>query len=148
MWAMDANPRKTKQEYIMGAKHHVSVDFAGDSWKALNDRGSVVELGGENEKFAPYELLLSALSGCLFMTYESILEKMQISVKKTNFDVRGEKRDEKVATLKVCQVKVTISGAEDESKAKKAVDIASRYCSIYQTLSKVADMSWEVEFTD
>jgi putative redox protein len=88
------------------------------------------------------------LSGCLFMTYESILEKMQISVKKTNFDVRGEKRDEKVATLKVCQVKVTISGAEDESKAKKAVDIASRYCSIYQTLSKVADMSWEVEFTD
>lgn len=132
----------------MGAKHHVSVDFAGDNWKALNDRGSVVELGGENEKFAPYELLLSALSGCLFMTYESILEKMQISVKKTNFDVRGEKRDEKIATLKVCHVKVTISGAEDESKAKKAVDIASRYCSIYQTLSKVADMSWDVEFTD
>jgi putative redox protein len=132
----------------MGAKNHVSVNFTGDSWIAANDGGTHVEMGDDGVKFAPYEMLLSALSGCMYMTYLSIMEKMQIAAASVNFDVSSEKRDEKVATIKTCHVKVTIRGAEDQSKAKKAVEIATRYCSIYQTLSKVAEMSWETVFID
>lgn len=130
----------------MGAKHHVSVDFIGVNGVSSNDRGKEIEIGdgGENTRFAPYELLLSALSGCLYMTFISILEKMQINVEKTNFNIHSEKSDEKVALLKTVNVDVTITNPEDEAKARKAVEIATRYCSVYQTLSKVAEMTCTV----
>jgi len=130
----------------MGNKQHVIADFYDTRWRTVNDIGTEIQIGSDPGKAAPYDLLLGALSGCLYSTFESILEKMQVSVKGTRFDIYGEKRDEKVATLKECHVDVTVIGAEDEQKAKKAMEIATRYCSIYQTLSKVAEMSWEIAF--
>ncbi len=130
----------------MGAKQHVVADFYQDRWRTVNDRGNEIQIGYGEGKSAPYDLLLGALSGCLYATFESILEKMQITVRGTKFDIRGEKRDDKIATLKECHVEVSITGAEDETKARKAFEIATRYCSIYQTLSKIAEMSWNVTF--
>jgi len=130
----------------MGSKQHVIADFYDTRWRTVNDIGTEIKIGSDSGKSAPYDLLLGALSGCLYSTFESILEKMQITVKGTRYDIHGEKRDDKVATLKECHVNVTVMGAEDEKKTKKAMEIATRYCSIYQTLSKVADMSWEIAF--
>ena len=130
----------------MGSKQHVIADFYDTRWRTVNDIGTEIKIGNDAGKAAPYDLLLGALSGCLYTTFESILEKMQITVKGTRYDIHGEKRDDKIATLKECHVNVTVVGAEDEQKTKKAMEIATRYCSIYQTLSKVAEMSWEVAF--
>ena len=130
----------------MGSKQHVIADFYDTRWRTVTDSGLEIQMGSNTGKATPYDLLLGALSGCLYSTFESILVKMQVSVKGTRFDIHGEKRDDKIATLKECHVDITIIGAEDEQKAKKAMEIATRYCSIYQTISNVADMSWEVTF--
>lgn len=126
----------------MGTKQHVIADFYGDRWRTVNDRGSQILIGKADGKSEPYDLLLGALSGCLYATLESIFEKMQITCKGTLFDISGEKRDDKVATLATCHVDVTFIGATDQAKATKAFEIATRYCSVFQTISKVAEMSW------
>ena len=58
----------------------------------------------------------------------------------------GRKRDEKVATLETCHIKVKVKGASDKEKVKKAFEVATRYCSVFHTLSKVAEMTWEIDF--
>ncbi len=60
--------------------------------------------------------------------------------------VEGEKREEVPTTLKTVHLKVTISGASEEKGLTKALDLAGKYCSIYQTISHVADMSHEIIF--
>ena len=131
----------------MGSKQHIIADFYDDRWRVVNDIGTEIQMGyGEEGKAEPYDMLLGALSGCLYSTFEAVLKKMQISVKGTRFDIHSEKRDNKIATLKECHVEVTVIGAENEQKSEKAMEIATRYCSIYNTLSQVAEMTWKVSF--
>ena len=130
----------------MGSKQHVIANFYETRWRTVNDRGTEIQMGSGEGKSEPYDLFLGALSGCLYSTFEAVLEKMQISVKGTRFDIHSEKRDDKVATLKECHVEVTVIGAENDQKTKKAMEIATRYCSIYNTISQIAEMSWEVSF--
>jgi len=114
--------------------------------KLVTDSGAAVALGHEASTFAPYELLLGGLSYCLFRTFEDIAAKMQLAYEGVDMHVDGEKREEKVATLEFCKVSLRAKGVTDQEKFKKAFDIATRYCSVYNTISKVATMSWSVEF--
>lgn len=131
----------------MGERTHVVASFIGKDGTLTSDRNSTLTLGAKEGAFKAYDLVLGGLSHCLFATLESIIDKMQISYDKVDLDITGIKNDEKVALLETVEVKVTAKGAEDEAKFEKAFEIATRYCSTYQTLSKVATMSWSVSFT-
>jgi putative redox protein len=132
----------------MGAMQHMRARFVKDDWKVINDRDQSIAIGPGNEQFAPYDLLLGALESCLYATFTEVAEKMKETYAFVEFDVTGIKRDEDVATLERCTVEVTISGASHQKKLTKAFDVATRYCSVYQTISQVAQMSWEVTFID
>ena len=71
---------------------------------------------------------------------------MQATFSNLDMDIVGRKRDEKVATLETCHIKVKVKGASDKEKVKKAFEVATRYCSVFHTLSKVAEMTWEIDF--
>jgi len=44
------------------------------------------------------------------------------------------------------KVKYEIEGSDNEKGLMRSAELAAKYCSIYQTLSHVADMSWELEY--
>ncbi len=120
----------------------VRADFVPGHYQFTTPDGSAYEIGSTG----PYEYLLGALSGCLFKTFVSLATKMQVSWEHVSFAVEGIKRDEKVATLKDVTIAVTATGTEDAAKFTKAFETATRYCSIYQTLSHVAEMHWTIDF--
>jgi putative redox protein len=130
----------------MGQRIHIESRFAQTDGKLITDSGASVDLGPADSAFAPYELLLGGLSYCLFSTFVSIAEKMQLAYEGVDMQVTGVKRDEKVATLKTCTIEAKAKGVQDQEKFKKAFEISTRYCSVFQTISKVADMEWNIEF--
>ena len=130
----------------MGAKTHIVSKFTRHEGRLTTDTGAMVALGREAENFAPYELLLGGLSYCLFSTFESIAEKMQVQYTGMDMNITGIKRDDKVATLETCSISVLANGAPDQEKFKKAFEISTRYCSVFNTIGKVAEMSWEISF--
>jgi len=60
--------------------------------------------------------------------------------------VTGEKRTETPTTLTWVDTKIIIKGAEKEKGLEKSYEMATKYCSIYQTIAQVAKMTWSVEF--
>ncbi len=130
----------------MGETQHMKARFSSDSWEATNDQGNTLTIGAGPEDFSPYNLLLAALEGCLYATIISVAEKMHASYDLLEMEVTGVKRDEKVATLETCHIAITVTNATDEKKVKKSCDIGTRYCSIYNTLSQIAKMSWDVKY--
>lgn len=134
------------EERVMKQKIHIVSQFNGSDGQLITDSGATVAMGRSAEKFAPYELLLGGLSYCLYSTFESIAEKMQLVYGAVELDIAGVKRDEKVATLEMVTINVEAKGIEDQEKFNKAVEISTRYCSVFQTISKVAKIDWHISF--
>lgn len=126
----------------MGDKKHIRADFVPGHYQFSTDKGIAFPIG----ETAPYEYLLGALSGCLFYTFEELAGKMRFSWEHISFEVNGEKREEVPTTLKEVHLGITATGVDNESKFLKAFETATRYCSIYQTLSHVSEMHWDVTF--
>ncbi|MDD3929770.1 MAG: OsmC family protein [Sphaerochaeta sp.] len=127
----------------MGEKKHIRADFVSGHYQFSTDKGSSFEFGPES---APYDYLLGALSGCLFKTFEEVAVKMRISWEHVSFEVNGTKRDAVPTTLEEVVITVQASGTDNQQKFLKAFETATRYCSIYQTISQVSRMSWSVDF--
>ena len=105
--------------------------------------------GGHFELYkqaGPYEYLLGALSGCLYATFKGIAEKMHITWTGANFKVSCTKRAEPPTTMDHCCIEIEASGVSDQKKFESAMEKATRYCSIFQTLSHVSEMKWSVTF--
>lgn len=112
----------------------------------LHAPNGTVRLGPEKGALAPYDLLLGGLGGCLNHTFQSIVDKQRIEIEAVQYDIEGIKREEIPTTLKEVIVKVVVQGVPEgaESKIESAFEKATRYCSVYQTLSHVADMKYEL----
>ncbi|MBF4692881.1 OsmC family protein [Fusibacter ferrireducens] len=121
-----------------------SNEFEG---KLIAPHGTAL-VGGEEGMLAPYDMLLGALGSCLYATFLGIAKKKRIGFERIEMHVEGEKREEIPTTLKWVNVKFTIINAEKELGLTQAAKLATEYCSIYQTISQVAEMSYEVIFAD
>jgi len=104
-------------------------------------------VGGGEGLLAPYDMLLGALATCLYSTFLDVIEKKRITFDKANVIVTGEKRESIPMTLKWVNVVIEIQNASNEKGVNKAAELAAKYCSVYQTISKVAEMSLKVDFT-
>lgn len=128
------------------AEKSVQVQFTNEFKGELIAPNDTANIGTEKGSLAPYDMLFGGLASCMYATFLSIAEKKRIRFDSANIEVTGEKREEVPTTLKWVNVKIRIKNAEKEKGLIKAMEIAADYCSIYQTISKVADMSWDVEF--
>ena len=124
------------------SKKHIRADFVPDHYQFTTDKGATHELGATS----PYDYLFGALSGCLFATFVDLADKMKVSWEHVSFEIEGTKREESPTTLEQCPVAATATGVGNEKKFLKAFETATKYCSIYQTISKVSEMHWSVDF--
>lgn len=127
----------------MAEHKHIRSDFVPGHWQFVTDGGKSLTI---DKQSSPYDYLFGALSGCLFSTFDDLAKKMKVSWEHVSFEVNGEKRSEVPTTLAWVTVAVTATGVEDRVKFTKAFETATRYCSIYTTISQVARMEWSVNF--
>lgn len=128
------------------SKQRVEVKF-GQEFKGelIGPRGTA-DIGSAEGTVAPYDMLFGALASCLHATFMGIAQKKRIGFEAVDYEVTGEKREAVPTILTWVHVKMTIKGAEKESGLIKAANLAAEYCSIYHTLSQIAEMTLDIVF--
>jgi len=123
----------------------VKTIYAPDESTLDNGRGSV-KVGSKPGEFYPYDFLLGALSACFHSTLYDILVKKKMSIPTIEIVVTGEKRKEVPTTLTWVNLDITVTGEVDENQFLRSIELAAKYCSIHETISKVATMTHAVHF--
>ena len=123
----------------------IQIAYNGQNEGTLNATDQVA-VGATGLK--PYEMVLGGLGACLNYTFQDVLDKMRTSVGGVDYDITGIKRDEVPTLLKEVIVNVTVSGVDEskQKKVEKAWHKATEYCSMYETLSRVATMKPSLTF--
>ncbi len=129
----------------MGTKVTAILDFKNTFQGQLQLREGVINIGLADDEARPYDLLQGALVSCLHSTFLDILEKKRLSIEFAHYEVEGEKRDDVPTTLKSVHVVVTLPLGNEEAMIK-SMELAKKYCSVFNTISQVAEMSLEIRF--
>lgn len=128
------------------SKIQVDVQFNEGFKGQLIAQNATVPIGVNIGEVRPYDMLLGALASCLFATFMDVAKKKQIHYDSVAIHVDGEKREEVPMTLKEVDIQFAVKGATNEQGLAKAMDLACKYCSIYQTIAHVATMTHNITF--
>ncbi|HBH13085.1 MAG: hypothetical protein XD91_0674 [Clostridiales bacterium 38_11] len=124
----------------------VELSFQQEFKGRLTADNHTIDIGNEKGSLAPYDMLLGALASCYYSTFLDVAVKKRIPFDKAEIIVTGEKRTEIPTTLEWVNLDITIYGAKSQKGIMKAGEMAAKYCSVYQTISHVADMKWSISF--
>lgn len=128
----------------------VSVEFQnGFNGVSKNESGSSLNIS--EDQWLPYELLFTALASCMYSTFLDVINKKKLNYSKVVIEVDGVKVDDIPSFLKTVDIVFTISGTESENekvkaKFEKSLKLAEKYCSIYNTLTQVAELKSTIIF--
>lgn len=127
---------------------HIQLNFNNQFSGELKGKNGSIRVGESENEFAPYELLTGALGSCLYSTFIDIIKKMRLEFISCELDIGWEKREEVPTTCKLIMISGKIKGVEMDQRERfqKAFKLATEYCSVYATLSHVAEMKWELDF--
>jgi len=124
----------------------VNMEFEYAFKGVLKAKRGTVDIGIEEGTIEPYDMVFGALGSCLYSTFLDIAVKKKIVYEGLNMKISGEKRTEVPTTLKTVNVDVTVINAEKEKGLDQAMRLATEYCSVYQTLAHVAEMTYSLNF--
>lgn len=124
----------------------VEVKFEDGFNGRMTAKNTEVAIGVHEGQLRPYDMFLGALAACLYSTFLDVVEKKRITFKESNIIVTGEKRKEMPMTLEWVKVVIEVKDVSNEKGALKAAELAKKYCSVYETISKVAKMELEIKF--
>lgn len=124
----------------------VSLSFGRKMEGRLNTARAAAAIGRAEGQLLPYDLLLGALGSCYYSTFVDIADKMRLDYEGADISIHGVKRDEIPTTLKLVEMVFEIRGAKDKKGFERAAQLAAKYCSVHETLSKVAEISLELRF--
>lgn len=129
----------------MGTKVSAVIDFNSTFKGQLQLKEGYINIGSQANEARPYDLLQGALVSCLHSTFLDILEKKRLTIDFAHYEVEGEKRDEIPTTLKSVTITVTLPSGQEEALTK-SMELAKKYCSVFSTLSKVAEMNLIINY--
>lgn len=119
--------------------------FSSSGHKVILD-----SLDNENSGPSPMEYFLFSLAGCSGMDIISILEKMKKKIEKFEIMCEGERRKECPRIFKKINIKYVIKGREiDEKSVQKAIELSKeKYCSVWNMISKLVEISYNFEILE
>ncbi len=124
----------------------VRMQFKNTFEGELIAKNDTVRIGTEPGSLAPYDMMLGALGACYYHTFQEIAVKMRLDYQGARLDIHGVKREEVPTTLKTVDMVFTIEGAKDEKGFARAAELAGKYCSVHETISKVAQINLDLRF--
>lgn len=124
-------------------KLKIDDNFVGE----LESPTGKIPVGDQENGMQPYHLLFGALASCFYATFLVIAKKKRLSFSNAEVEVSGNKETGKeINLLEKITVKLTVSDPSNEKGLIKSAEMGAKFCSIYNTLSRVADIKLIVEF--
>ncbi len=127
------------------SKLRVKAEYSSDSQYFITPDGVKHNIASTS---GPYDYLLGALSGCFYLTFKALAEKIGVVYSSISFDISCTKRTEKPTTMDHCLLLINANGVSNKELFESAIEKTSRYCSIYYTLSHVAAMEYKITYDD
>lgn len=103
-------------------------------------------IGDEQGKMLPYNMLFGALGSCFYSTLLDIIEKKRLPLKGTTMTISGTHREGIPHTLDHVVIDLVINASGPEEKYLRSIELSKQYCSVYTTVSKVAEIEVNVQF--
>ncbi len=101
--------------------------------------------GGKAAALAPMELLLVSIGACSAIDVVDILRKGRQDVEALHVTVSGRRRPETPRYYEGMTFRFEVWGGVSEAKARRAIELSfQKYCSVYHTLRRELEVSWEV----
>lgn len=124
-------------------KLNFDAGFKGQA-KTKSDLDLSIGSGGAS----PYELAMAGMVSCFYSTFMDIAVKKRLTWESVSVDIQWTKDLESSPTfLKEATLKLDVKIIEGkEAHFDKSFELASKYCSLYQTFSKVAELNWEASY--
>ncbi len=105
------------------------------------------KLGDQDEGLEPYHMLFGAIGACFYATFLVIAKKKRLSFDKAELEISGHKETGKENNLlELVTIKLVITNPSNEKALLKTAELGTKFCSIHETVSKVAKMDLVVEF--
>jgi uncharacterized OsmC-like protein len=122
--------------------------FAGTTRAGLHPAG-----GGDGSEACSADMLMEALVGCAGVTLKAVATAMSVPftsakvIAEGHWDARGTLGVDRDAPVGLTDVKLTfeIDSPAEPEKLEKLVQLAERFCVIYQTLSNPPRLSSELK---
>jgi len=125
---------------------NAEINFQEDFNGKLTNKNGDVKIG-ENG-LAPYDMLQGALVACLHATFLSILIKKKIEIVSAKYQVAGVKRETTPTTLSEVHLDVHIKTNDNIEQVNRSFELATKYCSVFATISAVATITYDLHFED
>lgn len=125
---------------------NVKLEFSNDFIGTVSSSRGEIKIGKQENGMSPYNLLYGALGSCFYHTFLTMLEKRRQTIESATIEISGEKRDADIATLEWVIIKLIVRKPSDEKQVRKCAELGTKFCSIHETISKVAKMELIVEF--
>lgn len=106
---------------------------------------SKIDIGSDDIK--PYDMMLGALASCFHHTFLEVMTKKRQTFSDVVYNVYGRKRDSVPMMLEYVKIDVMITAAQDTIQVEKSIELAKKYCSVYQTISHVANIDVVVHYS-
>jgi len=124
----------------------VKMSFTNEFVGEMSVESGVVRIGDQENGMRPYNLLLGALGSCFYSTFLDIVKKKRLTFDGATLEISGTKRQEVPTTLDSVQMKMVIKNPSNKAQFDRSVELGTRYCSIHETISKVATIVTTVEY--
>ncbi len=106
-----------------------------------------IKMGDQDNGMMPYHLLFGALASCFYATFLSIATKKKLSFDKAEIEVSGTKGTGKeINLLEEVKIEMEITNPSNEEALIKSAELGAKFCSIHETISKVANIELQVRF--
>lgn len=125
---------------------NVTLQFSNTFVGSMSSPSGRVVLGQQPDGMAPYHLLYGAVGSCFYSTFLSVANKKRLTFKDASLEVSGIKRDTIPATLEYLKIELVIRGGSNQAQLKESAELGAKYCSIHETISKVAKIDLVVKF--
>ena len=107
----------------------------------------VIKIGEQEGGMYPYHLLFGALATCFYSTFLVIAQKKRLSFDNAELEVSGHKGTGKeINLLEQVTIKMTITNPSNEKGLHKSAELGAKFCSIHETISKVANIDLVIVF--
>lgn len=128
----------------IAAESQFTNEFEGE----LHLKEGSVSIGIGPTQLSPYRMLQGALMACFHSTFLDILTKKRETFVSVTYKTAGEKREDVPSTIETLHMDIIIKGVSNKLAVEKSYKLATKVCSVYVTLSQVADMSYSIHFED
>jgi putative redox protein len=128
------------------AVDNILIQFDPNFVGTMTSPSGSIKLGDQEGGMEPYHLLFGALGSCYYATFLSIANKKRLTFSKVEIEVSGEKRNDVPPTLEHVKIKLVVHNPSNEDGLLKSAHLGAQFCSIHETVSKVAQMEHQIEF--